>query len=43
MYGSNFGTKIIVTISANTHFKKDMRLKKKPLTKHCKEKTKSKS
>ena len=28
MYGSNFGTKIIVIINANIHFKKDMRLKK---------------
>ena len=28
MYGSNLGTKIIVIINANIHFKKDIRLKK---------------
>ena len=38
MYGSNFGTKIIVIINANTHFKKDTRLKKNPFAKHWKAK-----
>ncbi len=38
MYGSTFGTKIIVIISARIHFREDIRLKKNPLAKHLSEK-----
>ena len=36
--GSNFGTSIIVITSAKIHFKKEIKLKTKPLAKHCREK-----